>query len=246
MALIFIHRINSIDLPQIHTHHIILTHWRWRWDWTQWYNIKPGYVDETVPLSKLSLVPMHNTPDLLGSDGAFDQAPPSSPIPRASFSDSPLNSVLHIKVGPSKIHGRGVFAGNDIAVGQTIYAASKVFQFVAGRPIKKGEEITLSYVNWRYQYEERRKLLIEKFGFECLCPSCANHFASESDWKQSDERRGKFSDLMDFLSENRRKRNVPVSRKIHGWMETVVKLIEVLQEEGIFNEHFSPAKLASS
>lgn len=42
---------------------------------------------------------------------------------------------------------------------------------IACRPIKKGEEITISYIDEDLEYEERQALLAD-YGFRCKCPKC--------------------------------------------------------------------------
>ncbi|KAL4585170.1 hypothetical protein LXL04_009785 [Taraxacum kok-saghyz] len=42
---------------------------------------------------------------------------------------------------------------------------------IANRPIKKGEEITISYIDEDLQFEERQALLAD-YGFRCKCPKC--------------------------------------------------------------------------
>lgn len=42
---------------------------------------------------------------------------------------------------------------------------------LACRPIKKGEEITISYIDEDLQFEERQALLAD-YGFRCKCPKC--------------------------------------------------------------------------
>ncbi|CAA6658308.1 unnamed protein product [Spirodela intermedia] len=42
---------------------------------------------------------------------------------------------------------------------------------IALRPIAKGEEVTISYIDEELPYEERQALLVD-YGFECRCPRC--------------------------------------------------------------------------
>ncbi|KAL9669269.1 hypothetical protein QQ045_006813 [Rhodiola kirilowii] len=43
---------------------------------------------------------------------------------------------------------------------------------IAARPIHKGEEITISYINEDLPYEERQELLAD-YHFSCKCSKCA-------------------------------------------------------------------------
>ena len=40
------------------------------------------------------------------------------------------------------------------------------------RPVKQGEELTISYVDDKLPREQRRKELSEGWAFECQCPKC--------------------------------------------------------------------------
>lgn len=42
----------------------------------------------------------------------------------------------------------------------------------ATRDIQVGEEICISYVNVQLHVEERRRILLENYGFVCDCPKC--------------------------------------------------------------------------
>lgn len=40
------------------------------------------------------------------------------------------------------------------------------------RDIKKGEELTISYIDENLPYETRQRQLKELYYFECKCPKC--------------------------------------------------------------------------
>lgn len=42
---------------------------------------------------------------------------------------------------------------------------------IACRPIKKGEEVTISYIDEDLEFEERQAMLAD-YGFRCKCPRC--------------------------------------------------------------------------
>jgi hypothetical protein len=46
------------------------------------------------------------------------------------------------------------------------------------RPIVKGEEVTISYIDTRLPTEERRKTLKACYGFECRCQRCIEESTS--------------------------------------------------------------------
>jgi len=43
---------------------------------------------------------------------------------------------------------------------------------IARRTIHPGEELTLPYVNFHLDREDRRRMLRELYGFWCQCPKC--------------------------------------------------------------------------
>jgi hypothetical protein len=43
---------------------------------------------------------------------------------------------------------------------------------VARRTINPGDELTLPYVNFNMERDDRRKMLRELYGFWCSCPKC--------------------------------------------------------------------------
>jgi hypothetical protein len=49
---------------------------------------------------------------------------------------------------------------------------------IARRTIHPGEELTLPYVNFHMDREDRRKMLRELYGFWCDCPKCAREAAT--------------------------------------------------------------------
>ncbi|TRM58107.1 hypothetical protein BD626DRAFT_410981 [Schizophyllum amplum] len=50
----------------------------------------------------------------------------------------------------------------------------------AVRPIQAGEEICISYVRRGVDNYEERKKSLAPYGFECSCPSCVDHVASDA------------------------------------------------------------------
>ena len=47
------------------------------------------------------------------------------------------------------------------------------------REIKSGDEITISYVDPSLPYEERRKTLLDHYGFDCKCMKCVTERKTE-------------------------------------------------------------------
>ena len=44
---------------------------------------------------------------------------------------------------------------------------------MALRPVARGEELTISYVDVRLPFQERRRILRDHYQFECRCPRCS-------------------------------------------------------------------------
>ncbi|KAF9045789.1 SET domain-containing protein [Hymenopellis radicata] len=61
----------------------------------------------------------------------------------------------------------------------------------AVRPIAKGEEITVQYIDSCVDYRQRRDKLASLYGFDCLCPTC-----SQPDHERSNKARRELRNIM--------------------------------------------------
>ena len=46
------------------------------------------------------------------------------------------------------------------------------------------EQPTISYINWAQDRDTRRKLLAERYFFECKCKRCVNHEDKDFDFRR--------------------------------------------------------------
>ena len=65
---------------------------------------------------------------------------------------------------------------------------------VAAAPIEQGHEVTVGYVDSLAPGDERRRILLEHYYFNCVCPSCS---LDEEGKKRSDERRARIKEFRD-------------------------------------------------
>ena len=72
---------------------------------------------------------------------------------------------------------------------RSVIEADGSVQIQSLKEIKDGEEVTISYVDPKLPYEERRKTLLKHYGFECRCARCLNEQRSElkTKMKQRDQ-----------------------------------------------------------
>lgn len=54
------------------------------------------------------------------------------------------------------------------------YQDGNALLFQTTRPIEKGDEIYISYINTSLPGEERKSILQQRYGFDCLCEKCQN------------------------------------------------------------------------
>ncbi|KIY70318.1 SET domain-containing protein [Cylindrobasidium torrendii FP15055 ss-10] len=59
----------------------------------------------------------------------------------------------------------------------------------AARPIEKGEEITIQYIDSCISYRQRRDKLASRYGFTCICSTCTAEDHAASDAARSELRR---------------------------------------------------------
>lgn len=90
------------------------------------------------------------------------------------------------------------------------------------KTIKKGEEVTISYIDVFQKAEERREMLLGQYRFNCACPSCS---LAEEPKRASDERRARCAFL--HLGSARR----VLSSELDRSMKEVEEFLKLLDEE---------------
>ncbi|CAE8630834.1 unnamed protein product [Polarella glacialis] len=90
------------------------------------------------------------------------------------------------------------------------------------RPIKKGDEITISYVNVNLKAEDRQLELRHKHRFTCTCPACS---ATEEALQASDKRRERIGLLTDGAARRVLSPRTDIS------MKEIEELLMLLDEE---------------
>jgi SET domain len=94
----------------------------------------------------------------------------------------------------------------------------------AAREIKKGEEITVSYIPLLKTTAERQTRLAQ-YGFTRDCEAC------QSQDNQSDERRKEISSMLEILQFESQRGNSEVQNELS--LESAIALIEMVEEEGL-------------
>eukprot|EP00933_Yihiella_yeosuensis_P028643 TRINITY_DN22476_c1_g1_i1.p1 TRINITY_DN22476_c1_g1~~TRINITY_DN22476_c1_g1_i1.p1 ORF type:complete len:361 (+),score=79.97 TRINITY_DN22476_c1_g1_i1:111-1085(+) len=93
------------------------------------------------------------------------------------------------------------------------------------RPIKKGEEVTISYVKVWQKKEDRQMELQHQYRFHCRCQVCT---LPEKEQEVSDERRARIGLLMDGEA---RRTLMPKSVKEKDGMPEIEELLDLLDKE---------------
>ncbi|KAJ4364781.1 hypothetical protein N0V85_009283 [Neurospora sp. IMI 360204] len=94
----------------------------------------------------------------------------------------------------------------------------------AVRDIKKGEEITISYIGHFESYDERQSILKNKFNFDCACDLCS--LPSGQRWA-SDERLTTIHTLDQAI--------ISAGSNVKFGLEMVHKMLSLLEDEGMYN-----------
>jgi len=99
-------------------------------------------------------------------------------------------------------------------------------------PIKKGEEITITYTTKMFRpAEERKAELLQKYAFECTCPACS---LPPQEQKKSDDRRVAISERHGLTHDSR---FFSLDRIEHGFDDSyIMKTLDLCDVEGLVEE----------
>ncbi|KAF8346575.1 hypothetical protein F5887DRAFT_1179893 [Amanita rubescens] len=114
-----------------------------------------------------------------------------------------------------------------------------MYELRALRPIKKGEEICISYVNYLRSRSARQEHLQSSYAFACMCSGCSSIPPSEI--PRSDARRG----LLEWSRENE---DANDDSMLNAWCENTslpddyvisdtMKFVNILEEERLIHEY---------
>jgi SET domain len=92
-----------------------------------------------------------------------------------------LHSALNHACNPNAVVRRlpppsaSAYSASSAAVAET--ARPSQIHVVALRPLSRGDEVTLTYVNPQWTLESRRAAVRRDYMFECMCTRCVDELA---------------------------------------------------------------------